>query len=179
MAEVFGWLRDLFGFMARCIPHLGLVRATHCGVKFRRGKQVKVLEPGLFFWWPLVTEIELIPAARQTINLPPQVLVTRDGRSVVIGAMVVFRVVNARKALASTYDFAGTIHDEVMAAITTSITQRRLSDLLEDFPEVLPSQLTHCASEALGEYGVEIIHCTLTDLSPCFCLRNIGTEPSG
>jgi hypothetical protein len=43
-----------------------IIRATHGGVKWVRGKRIKALGPGLHIWWPLTTEVEVIVTARQT-----------------------------------------------------------------------------------------------------------------
>ena len=42
--------------------------------------KIKALLPGLHFYWPLTTEIEVLVTARQTLAIPDQVLPPRMAR---------------------------------------------------------------------------------------------------
>jgi hypothetical protein len=77
MESAFAWLGQLFETFYKFIPHILIVRATHGGVKWVRGRNVKALPSGLHWYWPLTTEVEVIVTARQTLAIPDQVLAKR------------------------------------------------------------------------------------------------------
>lgn len=142
METVFGWLGQLFQALLSLVPRLGICRATHGGVKFRRGSVVREIKPGLFWYWPLVTEVEIIATARQTLNLPTQRLTTKDGVSVVVAGVVVYTVRNVVQALTANWDHDATIGDISLAALARHVA-------FHTFDELLASQADEGASDAL------------------------------
>ena len=84
METAFAWLGEIMNWFGKWFPRLLIVRSTHAGVRFRHGKKPEALMPGLRVYWPLVTEVDIIPTARQTHNLPTQALMTSDGKKVVV-----------------------------------------------------------------------------------------------
>ena len=72
METAFAWLGQIFDAILSFVPRVLIVRATHGGVKWRHGSQVISMLSGLHVYWPLVTEIEIIVTARQTLSLPKQ-----------------------------------------------------------------------------------------------------------
>ena len=91
MESAFAWLNQLIETFYRFFPHILIVRATHGGVKWVRGKNIKPLSPGLHIYWPLTTEVEVLVTARQTLAIPDQVLATKDGKKVVVKTLVVYK----------------------------------------------------------------------------------------
>jgi hypothetical protein len=68
--------------------------------------------------------------ARQTANLVAQSLLTKDGKQVAVGGVVVFAIGDAVAALSRNWDVTDTIGDVTMTAITEVVTTRTLDDLL-------------------------------------------------
>ncbi len=90
MESAFAWLSQLIETLYKFVPHILIIRATHGGVKWVRGKRIRLLSPGLHFYWPLTTEVEVVVTARQTLAIPDQVMATKDGKKVVVKTLVVY-----------------------------------------------------------------------------------------
>jgi regulator of protease activity HflC (stomatin/prohibitin superfamily) len=117
METALGWLGDVFRFLLSLVPRLLIVRATHRAVKFARGKHARVLLPGLHFYWPLVTEVEIVPVIRQTVDLVPQYLTTADGAPVAVSGIVVYEVDDVLRLLTECFDYDAMIRSFSLAAI--------------------------------------------------------------
>lgn len=174
MESAFSWLGKLAGWLGKLIPKIGICRATHGGVKFVRGKNVKEVKPGLYLYWPLTTEVVIVPVARQTLNLVSQVLVTKDGKSVTAGAVVVYKISNVVDALSKNWDVDHSIGDITQSAIVETITKLTLSELMVNARVV--KELTARVSKELTEFGLDVMKCVLTDFSPCFVLKFLGDK---
>lgn len=61
----FTWLHQLFVWLAKWIPRPFIVRATYRGVRFDRHGGMSVIEPGFRVYWPICTEIRLVPVTRR------------------------------------------------------------------------------------------------------------------
>ena len=104
MNAAFAWISDFVNLFISFFPHLIIVKKIESGVKFVRGKHVKILKPGLRWYWPLVTEQEVVVVVRQVTNLAPQTLMTKDGKTVIASAVVVYRVSNIEAFLVENHD---------------------------------------------------------------------------
>lgn len=164
MSDIFSWFGDLIEWLSRFIPRLVIVRSTHLGIKYVRGKNLVCVKPGLCFYWPLVTEMETIPAVRQTLNLPVQRLVTNDGKRVICSGVVVYNIFDIILAVGRSWDNDDTVRDISMGVIAGVITDRNY-DMLQHM-DVVQNILTADAQRDLRRYGVRVQRCMLTDFCP-------------
>jgi regulator of protease activity HflC (stomatin/prohibitin superfamily) len=171
--DALSWIGQLIEALSRLIPRLIIVRATHVGVKWRLGNRVSPMLPGVHFYWPLLTEIDVIVAARQTLNLSTQALTTKDGRQVAIGALVVYRIKDVVRAIgARNWDVDTTIADIAQAAVTEVIACCMALDL-QDIPAI-EHKLTNAVRRQLKRYGVSVQRCAVTDCTLCRTFKVLG-----
>ena len=163
---MFDWLSELFDWIVQVVPRLVIVRSTHRGVKFVRGKHLKLVEPGLCWYWPLVTEIVVLAVSRQTMNLPTQRLVTNDGKRIITSAVVVYVISDAIQAVGKSWDYDETVRDVSMASIASIVTSRKYPDLVEGLADVVRKDLTIACRQGLMKYGIRVQRCLLTDFCP-------------
>lgn len=173
METALGWLGQVFNAILSCFPHVLIVRATHGGVAWRRGKRIKALQPGLHIYWPLTTEIEVMATARQTGNIPSQVLTTADGKKAVVGVVVVYRINDVVKAFGETnWDVDSTVNDISQAAVVKSIAKYDYKEILGMIGAgTFDTVLTDETRKELGKFGVAIQQCKLTDFAECRVLK--------
>jgi regulator of protease activity HflC (stomatin/prohibitin superfamily) len=174
MESAFAWIGNLMEWVGTFIPRVKIVRSTHAGVRFRHGKHAKAVKPGLCVYWPIVTEVEIIPVARQTHNLPSQSLLTKDGKQVVAGGVVVYEIKDIVATMARNWDVADTINDITMVAITDVITTHELAYLLANLTQGVQDELTRVTRKKLKHYGVKVFRTALTDFSTALVVKNIG-----
>jgi len=174
MEGAFAWIGWLFEWLARWIPRILIVRSTHAGARFRYGSKVSPLQPGLHVYWPLVTEVEVIPTARQTHNLPTQALLTSDGKKIVVSGVVVYAINDVVATIARNWDVSDTLNDISMVAITKVITTHTLEYLLQHLTDEVQDKLTHETRRRLRRYGVSVYWTALTDFSEAIVIKNIS-----
>lgn len=174
MEAAFGWIGDVLRWMVCFLPHLGLCRATHGGVKFVRGWKVKKISPGLFWYWPAVTEVELIPVCRHPVDLPAQTFTTSDGHTVLISVTLVIEISDTIRALGKTWDIDDMIMDVGAAAATECIPSMRWDAVRKGFKNGLFDKLAKAARNLLRPYGVRVIKARITDCSEATVIRHEG-----
>jgi len=137
------------------------------------------MEPGFRVWWPLLSEIEVIPVARQTLNTPTQALMSKDAQQVVAGGVVVYSIYDIVKAIGErNYDVDETVNDISQAAIVDVVTAWDLHDLLENIGGKVEEDLTDTCRRQLRQYGVYVHRAALTDFSHSRTLNITGVNVS-
>lgn len=166
-----GWFSDLMETFGNLFPRLTQVNATHQAVKFTAGR-AKELQPGLHFYWPVISEIIELPVARQTVNLPTQALVTRDGKPVAVSGVVVYSIRSAYDAIVKNYDHDDTLSDVSMTAIAEVVLGNTYEQLMEFVRDgTLERELSKRARRRLRAFGFQVDRCALTDVTPCRTIR--------
>jgi regulator of protease activity HflC (stomatin/prohibitin superfamily) len=164
-----GWLGDVVQALLQFVPRLVLIRETHRGVKFTRRGTTTEMAPGLRWWWPLICDIELVPVARQSIDLPSQTLQTADGVAIVASAVVVYEIAYAVKARTAAWDYDQTISDVARVAFRDHMLSKPWETLRKD-PTSGDKQLTASMRGALRPYGVRVLSVGITDMVKTYVL---------
>lgn len=169
METAFAWLGQIFEAILMFIPRILIIRATHCGVKWRHGSNVRPMMPGLHVYWPLVTDIEIIVTARQTLAPPKQILTTKDNKKVVVGIVVVYKIRDIVQAIGKiNWDVDTTINDITQAAVVSVIAKHTFQEILDMVAaDQLNDLLTEATRRELRQFGVFVSRCKLIDFSDC------------
>lgn len=171
------WLNNLVRSFREFFPAWRIVRSTHAGVRFRRGKHVVPVGPGIVVYWPVITEIKTLPVVRQTTELAPQVLSTADGVEVAVSAVIVYRISDVVNAITQTWDIYQTIDDVAQTALAYLINSTNLTDLLsnrDDWEQWLQEK----TQERLSSFGIGVETCRIINLARTFTIRLIGDHHS-
>jgi regulator of protease activity HflC (stomatin/prohibitin superfamily) len=119
-----------------------VVESWERGVRFRRGQpEPEQLGTGVWFFWPFLDRIELIPVVRRFIDLPMQRITTADGIEVALSANIGYEITDAVKAYTEVHDYevslarlaAGHLHRRIHAWTYPELVSSlgRLEDSLE------------------------------------------------
>lgn len=139
--------------------------ATHGGVKFRHGKTVKIIKPGLFVFWPAVTEVVLIPVVRQSLDLPPQRLITKDGVNVYINLTVIYTVEDVEKALVANFDHDESAKDVALEAATKVVIRKSFQELRDNLLGNVRDEITRAARTAVRPFGIYVEKVRISDFA--------------
>ncbi len=184
MENAFGWLGQIFEALLQFIPRIVIIRNTHQAVKWKVGGKLVAINKGRRTWyWPLLTDIETIVVARQTVNLATQVLMTKDQKQVVAGGFVVYHISDVIQAIGErNWDVESTVGDITMAAIVEEIMQQHLNDLLKSISLGIEGEfnkkLTDNCRKQLRQFGVYVDRAGLTDFSTCRVYKVLGADIS-
>jgi len=175
-----GWFSDLMETFGNLFPRLTQIQTTHRAVKFKGGT-AKELGPGLHWYWPVTSSIEEIPVARQTVNLPTQALVTKDGKPIAVSGVVIYSIRNAMDAIVKNYDHDETLSDVAMTSIAEIVMSNTYDQLVVTIRDgKLEKELSKRARSRLKQFGFQVERCALTDFTPCRTLRLFGdARPPG
>lgn len=138
-------------------------------VVLRWGRYHRTLEPGFHWIWPF--EIERVIADNvvpRTTNLQAQSLTTKDGRLVVLGAVVTSQIADI---VAATLEVEGVDHalqDACYGAIGTMVAAATYDEIREPG---FSHELTKACRRAAKNFGIEIIRVQLSDITLAKTLR--------
>ena len=166
MDQAFGWIGEIFQTLLKVIPWLVIVPATHGGVAFVRGHRVKEWKPGLHWYWPVVTTYKLMATVRQTQMIQSKVVMTKDLRTVIVGALVTYFVDDVVAALAKIADLPSDIMERSQGAILAEVSENTLEEIQADRMR-FNKNLTERVGKALNGYGVQVLQAQLTEFAPC------------
>ena len=181
MESAFSWLSQLIETFYRFIPHIIIIRATHAGVKWVRGSKIKAMQPGLHFYWPLTTEVEVLVTARQTLAIPDQVLTTKDGREGPVKTLVVYKIRDIIQAIGkANWDVDSTVNDLTQSAVVRVVATHTFDEILQGIAnEAIVQTMTKEVRKELRQYGVHIVRCKLVDFAETKVFKLLtSTAPS-
>ena len=167
MNEAFSWLSQLIETFYRFFPHIVIIRATHSGVKWIRGSKIKAMPPGLHWYWPLTTELEVLVTARQTLAIPDQILTTKDGKKVTVKTLVVYKIRDIIQAIGKTnWDVDSTVNDLTQSAVVRVVATHTLAEILQGMTdETIINTMTKEVRKELRQYGVFIVRAKLVNFA--------------
>lgn len=175
MEAAFSWLSQIIEAMLQLIPRRVIIRATERGVKWSLWREPQEMLPGIRFYWPLITDIEVTVVARQTINLPTQSLLTKDGKTVVAGGVVIYKISDIVKAIGSlNWSPEDTAGDITQAAIVEVIASRECDNILKNISGDVETHLTDICRKQLRQFGVYVSRAALVDFSTVTQLNHSG-----
>ena len=166
MDRAFGWIGEIFQTLLRFVPWLVIVPATHAGVAFVRGHRVKEWKPGLHWYWPLVTTHRTMAVVRQTQRIQSKIVMTKDMKTVTVGALVTYYVDDVVSAIAKIADLPSDIMERSQGAILAEVSERTLQEIQGDRVG-FNAGLTERVASSLNGYGVKVLHAQLTEFAPC------------
>jgi regulator of protease activity HflC (stomatin/prohibitin superfamily) len=176
--KAFGWIGEIFQTLLRLLPWLVIVPATHGGVAFVRGYRVKEWKPGVHWYWPLVTTYKLIITVRQTQRIQSKVIMTKDLKTVTVGALVTYYIDDVVSAIAKIADLPSDIMERSQGAILASVADRTLEQVQYDRGG-FNADLTERVGQVLNGYGVQILQAQLTEFAPCRAIAINGHAAVG
>jgi len=177
MSAVFDQVGQLLEWLADWFPRICICRATHRGVRFKWGKHKVEIKPGVYVFWPRVTEAFTYPVVQQTVNLPMQTLVTKDGVTVSFSGVVVFEITNIIKALGDTWDIEENVGNVSLRVAGQVLTTHDFVWLRENLTSGAERKLTVGCRSDLRKYGIKVLQMFATDFAPTRTYRIIGDSP--
>lgn len=168
-----GWIGQLVEWFGRFVPRWHLVAATERAVKFLPGGKTKEVGPGIRWFWPVTTVMQVIPVVRQVQSVRPQTLLTADGKSVFVSGVVVFRINDLHKFMVKNYETRDNI-DEIASAAIRKVIISLSFEAIQNGRGTLDRDLRAEARRALRSYGVLVESCSLVDFSTATVQNLVG-----
>jgi len=135
------------------------------GLVLRLGKYHATANSGLNFLAPLIDEMIKVDMREQVINVEPQKVITRDNVTVIVDAVIYYRVVDPVRAVFEVQNFA-------LAA--TTLAQTNLRNLIGDKSldetliarDMINTNLRAVLDEATNTWGVKVTRVEVQKIDP-------------
>ena len=144
------------------------------GVILRFGRFSRELTPGLHWKYPIADTTVTASTVITTMALRPQTLTTNDDLTLVISAIVKYRISDVRAYLLDIWDSADVINDLTLGAIKEIVASVDYSALQKHGIE---EQVLAVIQDEANEYGVQIYKVTFADFGKVRSLRLITNDP--
>ena len=177
--DALAWIGQAAEWFGRFIPRWVILNPSEGAVKFVRGKRVVVLEAGIHWYWPAMTEFLSYPTARQSEKLQAQNMSTADVKTIIVGGMLVSKIDDLGKLLPCLHNAEEAMKDIALTAVHDVCSDMTWEALLAEHRKgTLDTKLRNAAQKQLAEYGVRVVKLMLTDLAPCRVLKLSQTTAS-
>ena len=127
------WVVFIFIFI---LSGIRVVYEYKRAVKFRFGKFVSILSPGLRWIIPVVDRIQLVDIRIITINVQKQEVMTKDNVPCHINGVLFFRIEDAKKAILEVEDFVFAISQLAQASLRDVCGKVELDTILSKREEI-------------------------------------------
>ena len=165
---MFDKLLDFLLSMIEQVLPFFVVRQYQQGVLLRFGRFREAMGPGPHWKIPFVDIVDLYGTAMTTLTLPAQSITTKDGKSVVIKAVIKYEVLDVEVFGVKVADAKDALSD-----MTCGIIYGIVSNLTyaEACAADLPSLVSTPAKREAKRWGVRIDQVTITDFAKMMSIR--------
>jgi len=157
----------LLQFIDQLLP-ITPINQTDKGVRLRFGKFKEILNPGWHYKIPFVDKILSHSVLWTTYSVPAQSLTTKDGKDVVVKAVIKYRVVDIQTFLLEVWDAIDAISDMTQGIIFDIVKDKTWEELQTIDLKPL---ITRKARLEAKRWGIEVETVTLSDLAKIRSIR--------
>jgi regulator of protease activity HflC (stomatin/prohibitin superfamily) len=164
IALVFGLLPMIL-IILLIIAAMGIriVNQWEAGVRFRLGKYVDTLQPGLRIIIPVLDSVRKIDKRIITIDIPRQQVITKDNVPISINGVVYFRVDKPDIAVIKIQDFEYAVSQYAQTALRDVVGGMSLDEVLSE-RESIGKDIENIVEKASVNWGVEVTEIKLQDI---------------
>jgi len=130
MSQAYTIILGVFAALVLLVPATKIIWQYERGLVFRFGKLIGERGPGLNFIIPYIDRMVRVDMRVETLVVEPQEVITRDGVTVQVDAVVYFRVVNAEIAITKVKDYAKATGQICLTTLRSVLGQSDLDELL-------------------------------------------------
>jgi regulator of protease activity HflC (stomatin/prohibitin superfamily) len=146
------------------------------GVQYRWGRFLRVLEPGVYFEWPLSGRKTVrVDTRRQSLQIRGQETQTADRMPVGLNLLVWYRVTDPQNALHEVASYVDALHQAVQLAAREAVAARDLDEVMSAREE-MAAEITAAAREAAEGFGVEVPAAFVKDVTVDYELQSAYRE---
>ncbi len=164
-------LEMLFNMALAVVLPLGALLATFIrqvnqyqrGVKFTLGRYTGTVEPGWRLVVPVFQSLTRVDMRVKAVDVPNQEAMTKDNVSVMINAVIYYKVRDAAKAIIEVEDFRYATAQLAQTSMRNVVGEVELDDLLSK-REQTSQKIRQIVDAATDPWGIEVINVELKDI---------------
>lgn len=152
-----------------------IINEAYLGVRLRFGKFKEILEKGIHFKLPIFDEIQTQTVVWTTYSMPSQSLTTKDGKDIVIKAIIKYKIVNIELYQFEVWDAKDAISDMTQGVIFDIVKEKTWEELQTLDLKPLISRKVRTE---VKKWGIEVETVTLSDLAKITSIRLLNDSGS-
>ncbi|MBU2264590.1 slipin family protein [Patescibacteria group bacterium] len=146
------------------------------GVKFTMGRYTGTIEPGWRIIIPIFQSFKKVDMRVKAVDVPDQKGITRDNVSVMVNAVIYYKVSDAAKAVIEVEDFRYAISQYAQTTMRNIVGQATLDELLAN-REKIAERIREIVDRETDEWGLKVSNVELKDVSlPADMERTIAKQ---
>jgi regulator of protease activity HflC (stomatin/prohibitin superfamily) len=142
-----------------------IVQATEKRTLTVFGKFRRILEPGISFVVPFISQTYAFDMRTQTLDVPSQEAITRDNSPVTADAVVYIKVMDAKKAFLEVEDYKLAVSNLAQTTLRSILGDMDLDDTLNKRQEI-NTRIRQDLDEPTDEWGVRIESVEVREVNP-------------
>ncbi|MBI1146770.1 SPFH domain-containing protein [Candidatus Saccharibacteria bacterium] len=142
-------------FLMIVIPGVRIINQYERGVVQRLGRFRKILDPGLHVIIPYIDTMRNVDVRTTPMDVPKQEVITKDNVTVNVDAVVYFRVIDAKKAVFETTNYAYATSTFAQTALRDVTGDFDLDELLSKRNEI-SSKIKEIVDAQADKWGIDI-----------------------
>jgi len=139
------------------------IKPGHRAAVLRFGKLDKIVGPGFYYYNPCVEEYQTVSVQIQTLDVPAQNVITKDNISVVIHAVIYYKVINVEQARFSVSNVHYAILNLAQATLRTIIGENTMDELFNSRQKIM-ARLTQLVDDDTELWGVKVSNIEMKDI---------------
>jgi SPFH domain/Band 7 family protein len=164
-------VRQLLALVRNLLTWWVIIAPWEQAVRVRGGGRVALLGAGIHLRVPILDRVFQQSTRRRSSALPPQTLITRDGKPLTVAVMVGYQIDDLLLLYRTVHHAEGTIHAEIMGAIGQFVTS---NDARSCAPPALAGAVAKLAD--LERFGLGAVTVTVTSFAYVRTYRLITGE---
>ncbi|XP_048397033.2 stomatin-like [Stegostoma tigrinum] len=160
----FGWILIILSiiFTLATLPIsiwfcMKVVNEYERAVIFRLGRIVhgRAKGPGIFWILPCTDTVNLVDLRTVSFSVPPQEVLTKDSVTIMVDAIVYYRIFDPVKSVISVINVNSVTHLLAQTTLRNILGTKSLSDILSD-REHMAQEMEHLLFDASKEWGIKV-----------------------
>ncbi|MDI3323075.1 slipin family protein [Pontibacterium granulatum] len=141
--------------IALLISTFRILREYERGVIFLLGRFYKVKGPGLIIVIPLIQTIVRVDIRTVVMDVPTQDVISRDNVSVMVNAVVYYRVVDSQKAIINVENFHEATSQLAQTTLRSVLGQHELDEMLAS-RDTLNKDIQTILDQQTDDWGIKV-----------------------
>lgn len=125
------------------------------GVIFQFGKYKGMKQPGLVFIIPILQKMDVVDMRLKTAEIPRQEVMTKDNISILVNAVVYFKVVDPKAVIVNIQDYVYAIRQYTQAALRDVIGNQEMDFVLTE-REAIATDIRSIVDSETSEWGLDV-----------------------
>ena len=140
-----------------------IVKEYERAIKFRFGKFVKVMEPGIRLVIPFIHVYKRVDLRTITQDVPQQKCITKDNVTITINAVVYYKVSDAKKAVLEVKDAYFAVTQLAQTTLRNSLGGVKLDELLSNL-KVISKEIKEIVDTETDPWGIKVEKVEIKDI---------------